>query len=84
MLANGSGTGYVQINLDPVLPLLGLPVPVTPSPVLPYDPGTRKITFTKDATYTTASDVSGAISAAVGDLGNDEDDAPYTTVKGLR
>ena len=81
VLAKWNGTGYVQINLDTgatSVEVTGSGNAITGST---YDPGTRKITFTKDATYTTASDVSGAISVAVGDLGNDEDDAPYTTVK---
>lgn len=46
-----------------------------------YDAVTRKITFNKGATYTTADDVSDAISAAIGDLGNNEEAVPYT-VKG--
>mgnify|MGYP000635854543 FL=1 len=37
--------------------------------------------MTKGATYTTAEDVGGAISAAVGDLGDKEPDVPYANVK---
>ena len=63
VLAKWNGTGYVQINLDTgatSVEVTGSGNAITAST---YDPVTRKITFTKDATYTTASDVSGAISA---------------------
>lgn len=46
-----------------------------------YDAVSRKLTLTMGATYTTADDVDGAISTAVGDLGEKEPDVPYANVK---
>lgn len=81
VLAKWTGEAYVQINLDTgatSVEVVGEGNAVTAAS---YDPATRKLTFTRGATYTTASDVSGMIASVVGDLGTDDEDAPYTTVK---
>lgn len=81
VLAKWTGEAYVQINLDTgatSVEVVGEGNAVTAAS---YDPATRKLTFTRSATYTTASDVSGMIASVVGDLGTDDEDAPYTTVK---
>lgn len=72
VLAKWNGSGYVQINLDTgatSVEVVGEGNAVTAAS---YDPSTRKLTLTKGASYTTADDVSLAITNAVGDLGEIE------------
>ena len=81
VLAKWNGSGYVQINLDTGATSVEVVGSGNAATDFSYDPGTRKLTVTKGATYTTAEDVGGAISAAVGDLGDKEPDVPYANVK---
>lgn len=72
VLAKWSGSGYVQINLDTgatSVEVVGEGNAVTAAS---YNPSARKLTLTKGASYTTAEDVSLAITNAVGDLGEIE------------
>lgn len=72
VLAKWNGSGYVQINLDTgatSVEVVGEGNAVTAAS---YDPSARKLTLTKGASYTTAEDVSLAITNAVGDLGEIE------------
>ena len=81
VLAKWNGTSYVQINLDTgatSVEVVGSGNAVTQAS---YDAVSRKLTLTMGATYTTADDVDGAISTAVGDLGDKEPDVPYANVK---
>ena len=81
VLAKWNGTSYVQINLDTgatSVEVVGSGNAVTQAS---YDAASRKLTLTMGATYTTADDVNGAISTAVGDLGDKEPDVPYANVK---
>lgn len=81
VLAKWNGTSYVQINLDTgatSVEMVGGGNAVTAAS---YDAESRKLTLTMGATYTTANDVDGAISAAVGNLGDKEPDVPYANVK---
>ena len=81
VLAKWNGTNYIQINLDTGATSIEVTGDGNAVTVAAYDAGSRKITLTKGATYVTSAEVSSAISAAIGDLGNKEDDVPYTTVK---
>ena len=81
VLAKWNGTNYIQINLDTgatSVEVVGDGNAVTNAS---YDAAARKLTLTLGATYTTADDVDGAISAAIGDLGNNDETVPYATVK---
>ena len=67
-LAKYNGTDYIQINLDTgatSIEVVGTGNAVTKAS---YDPATRKLTLTADATYTTATDVDKQIAAKVGEL----------------
>ena len=80
-LAFWNGTGWIQLNVDTgatAVEVTGEGNAVTGAS---YDATTRKITFTKGATYTTAADVDGKIITAVGTLGNDKDGNAYANVK---
>ena len=81
VLAKWNGTNYIQINLDTGATSIEVTGDGNAVTVAAYDAGSRKITLTKGATYVTSAEGSSAISAAIGDLGNKEDDVPYTTVK---
>lgn len=81
VLAKWNGASYVQINLDTGATSVEVVGSGNAATDFSYDPGTRKLTVTKGATYTTAEDVGGAISAAVGDLGDKETEVPYANVK---
>ena len=81
VLAKWNGSDYVQINLDTgatSVEVVGSGNAVTAAS---YDAGTRKLTLTMGATYTTANDVDSAITTAVGNLGDKEPDVPYANVK---
>lgn len=67
-LAKYNGTDYIQINLDTgatSIEVVGTGNAVTKAS---YDPTTRKLTLTADATYTTSTDVDKQIAAKVGEL----------------
>lgn len=81
VLAKWNGTNYIQINLDTGATSIEVTGDGNAVTVAAYDAGSRKITLTKGATYVTSAEVSSAIATAIGDLGNKEDDVPYTTVK---
>lgn len=81
VLAKYNGSAFVQINLDTgatSVEVVGSGNAVTQAS---YDAVSRKLTLTMGATYTTADDVDGAISTAIGNLGNKEPDVPYANVK---
>lgn len=81
VLAKYNGSDFVQINPDTgatSIEVVGSGNAVTQAS---YDAASRKLTLTMGATYTTADDVDGAISTAVGDLGDKEPDVPYANVK---
>ena len=81
VLAKYNGSSFVQINLDTgatSVEVVGSGNAVTQAS---YDAVSRKLTLTMGATYTTVDDVDGAISTAVGDLGEKEPDVPYANVK---
>lgn len=78
-LAKWDGSKYVQINLDTgatSIEVVGTGNAVTKAS---YDPATRKLTLTADATYTTAEDVDKQIAARVGEL--KMGDETFETVK---
>lgn len=78
-LAKWDGAKYVQINLDTgatSIEVVGTGNAVTRAS---YDPATRKLTLTADATYTTAEDVDKQIDAKVGEL--KMGDETFNTVK---
>ena len=81
VLAKWNGTNYIQINLDTGATSIEVTGDGNAVTVAAYDASCRKITLTKGATYVTSTEVSSAIATAIGDLGNKEDDVPYTTVK---
>lgn len=81
ILAKYNGSTWVKINPDTgatSIEIVGSGNAVTQAS---YDAASRKLTLTMGATYTTADDVDGAISTAVGDLGDKEPDVPYANVK---
>lgn len=81
VLAKYNGSAFVQINLDTgatSVEVVGSGNAVTQAS---YDAVSRKLTLTMGATYTTADDVDGAISTAIGDLGDKEPDVTYANVK---
>lgn len=67
-LAKWDGEKYIQINID--TGMIGVEVVGTGNAVTSatYDPATRKLTLTADATYTTASDVETQIAGKLGEL----------------
>ena len=81
VLAKWNGTNYIQINLGTGATSIEVTGDGNAVTVAAYDASSRKITLTKGATYVTSAEVSSAIATAIGDLGNKEDDVPYTTVK---
>ena len=81
VLAKWNGTNYIQINLDTGATSIEVTGDGNAVTVAAYDAGSRKITLTKGATYVTSAEVSSAISAAIGDLGNNDESVPYATVK---
>lgn len=78
-LAKWDGAQYVQINLD--TGATGVETTGTGNALdgVTYDPATRKLTFTKTAVFTTASDVDSQIAAKVGELKIGEES--FSTVK---
>lgn len=80
-LAKWNGSSYVQINVDTGMTAVEVVGEGNAVTAASYDAGARKLTLTLGAAYTTASDVSGAISTAIGALGDDEEGSPYSTVK---
>lgn len=68
-LAKWNGTEYIQINRDTGMTSVEVVGTGNAVTVAAYDPAGRKLTLTKGATYMTATDVDGKISAKVGDLG---------------
>ena len=81
VLAKWNGSNYIQINLDTGATSIEVTGDGNAVTVAAYDAGSRKITLTKGATYVTSAEVSSAISAAIGDLGNNGESVPYATVK---
>lgn len=68
VLAKWDGTKYVQINLDTGATSAEATGAGNALDGVSYDPATRKLTFTKTKTFTTAEDVDGQIAAKVGEL----------------
>lgn len=81
VLAKYNGSDFVQINPDTGATSIEVTGDGNAVTVAAYDADSRKITLTKGATYTTASDVSSAISTAIGELGNSDEGTPYANVK---
>lgn len=69
VLAKWNGTGYVQINLDTGATSVEVTGAGNAVTAASYDAATRKLTLTMGTTFATPTDVSGAITTAVGDLG---------------
>ena len=67
-LAKWDGTKYVQINLDTGATSTEVTGTGNAIDGVTYDPATRKLTFTKTSTFTTADDVDAQIGAKVGEL----------------
>lgn len=78
-LAKWDGTKYVQINLDTGATSVEVTGDGNALDGVTYDPATRKLTFTKTTTFTTASDVDSQIAAKVGELKIGEE--TFATVK---
>lgn len=78
-LAKWDGTKYVQINLDTGATSVDETGTGNAIDGVSYDPATRKLTFTKTTTFTTASDVDTQITAKVGEL--KIGDETFATVK---
>ncbi|MDB7829100.1 hypothetical protein [Intestinimonas butyriciproducens] len=78
-LAKWDGTKYVQINLDTGATSAEATGTGNALDGVTYDPITRKLTFTKTATFATASDVDSQIAAKVGEL--KIGDETFATVK---
>lgn len=78
-LAKWDGTKYVQINLDTGATSVEATGTGNALDGVTYDPATRKLTFTKTTTFTTASDVDSQIAAKVGELKIGEE--TFATVK---
>lgn len=68
-LAKWNGSGYIQINRDTGMTSVEVTGSGNAVTAAVYDSNGRKLTLTKGATYMTAADVDGKISAKVGDLG---------------
>ena len=78
-LAKWDGTKYVQINLDTGATSTEVTGTGNAIDGVTYDPATRKLTFTKTSTFTTADDVDAQIGAKVGEL--KMGDETFATVK---
>nr|WP_290461590.1 hypothetical protein [Acutalibacter muris] len=78
-LAKWDGTKYVQINLDTGATSAEVTGTGNAIDGVTYDPATRKLTFTKTSTFTTADDVDAQIGAKVGEL--KIGDETFATVK---
>lgn len=78
-LAKWNGTQYVQINTDTGATSAEATGDGNAIDGVSYDPATRKLTFTKTQTFTTASDVDSQIVDKVGNL--TLGDVTYETVK---
>lgn len=78
-LAKWDGSKYVQINLDTGATSVETTGTGNALDGVTYDPATRKLTFTKTTTFTTASDVDSQIAAKVGELKIGEE--TFATVK---
>lgn len=80
-LAKWDGAKYVQINLDSGATSAETTGTGNALDGVTYDPATRKLTFTKTATFTTATDVDNQIAAKVGDLGDANTVKAYVDAK---
>lgn len=80
-LAKWNGSEYVQINLDTGATSAEVTGAGNAVDGVTYDPTTRKLTFTKGATFATPSDVDSKISAKVGDLGDSATVKAYVDAK---
>lgn len=78
-LAKWDGSKYVQINLDTGATSVEATGTGNALDGVTYDPATRKLTFTKTKTFTTADDVDNQIAAKVGEL--KIGDETFATVK---
>lgn len=78
-LAKWDGEKYVQINIDTGATSVETTGTGNTLDGVTYDPATRKLTFTKTSTFTTADDVDTQIDAKVGDL--KIGDETFATVK---
>ena len=78
-LAKWDGTKYVQINIDTGATSADVTGDGNALDGVTYDPATRKLTFTKTSTFTTADDVDAQIDAKVGELKIGEE--TFDTVK---
>lgn len=78
-LAKWDGTKYVQINLDTGATSVEATGAGNALDGVTYDPATRKLTFTRTKTFTTADDVTAQIAAKVGEL--KVGDETFATVK---
>lgn len=78
-LAKWDGTKYVQINLDTGATSVEVTGTGNALDGVTYDAATRKLTFTKTKTFTTADDVDAQIAAKVGELKIGEE--TFATVK---
>lgn len=80
-LAKWNGSEYVQINLDTGATSAEVTGAGNAVDGVTYNPATRKLTFTKGATFATPSDVDGKIAAKVGDLGDSATVKAYVDAK---
>lgn len=80
-LAKWDGTKYIQINLDTGATSVETTGDGNALDGVSYDPATRKLTFTKTTTFTTATDVDSQIAAKVGDLGESATVKAYVDAK---
>ena len=78
-LAKWDGQKYVQINIDTGATSVDVTGTGNVLDGVTYDPATRKLTFTKTSTFTTATDVDAQIAAKVGEL--KIGDETFATVK---
>lgn len=78
-LAKWDGSKYVQINIDTGATSAEVTGTGNALDGVSYDPATRKLTFTKTKTFTTAADVDSQIAAKVGELKIGEE--TFATVK---
>lgn len=78
-LAKWDGEKYVQINIDTGATSVDMTGTGNALDGVTYDPATRKLTFTKTSTFTTAADVDAQIDAKVGELKIGEE--TFATVK---
>lgn len=81
VLAKWDGEKYVQINRDTGMTSVEVTGSGNAVTAAVYDAAGRKLTLTKGATYMTASDVDGKISAKVGDLGDKSTVKAYVDAK---